>query len=67
MADINTIEVISTDPAYHEGQPFTINESDFDPKLHKRFPLTDDAGDSGAEDEDQGESADAKPKGKAKK
>lgn len=33
---VPTISVTSTDPTIHNGEPFTINESDFDPAQHKR-------------------------------
>jgi hypothetical protein len=52
--EIPTISVTSVDPAYHGGEAFTINESDFDPAQHKRV--------------DEAEKAEAaKPVSKAKK
>lgn len=45
MSDIKTVSVISKDAGYHGGQPFTINESDFDAKLHK-LANQEDADDS---------------------
>jgi hypothetical protein len=47
MSDIKTVRVVSKDPEYHKGQPFTINEEDFDSKKHRLFDSvkTDEAPD----------------------
>lgn len=35
MPEVKTVSVVSKDPVYHNGEPFTINEEDFDPEKHK--------------------------------
>ena len=46
MADIKTVSVVSKDPSYHGGDPFTINEEDFDPENHQLFGVeTTETGD----------------------
>lgn len=37
MSDIKTVSVTSKDPAYHGGEPFTINEEDFIPETHEIY------------------------------
>jgi len=34
MPEIKTVSVISKNPNYHNGEPFTINEEDFDAQIH---------------------------------
>lgn len=50
--EIKTASVVSKDPKYHGGEPFTINEDDFDPEKHELF------------DAEKAAEAETKPKGK---
>lgn len=60
--DIKTVSVVSKDSAYHGGEPFTINESDFDAEKHELFGVEKQA--AAATDSDAGEVAKGKPKKK---
>lgn len=35
--EIKTVSVVSKDSKYHGGEPFTINETDFDAEKHELF------------------------------
>lgn len=65
--EIKTVSVVSKDPKYHNGEPFTINEADFDAEKHELLEPNKSpepiAGDSGGNDGDKG----ADTKGKSKK